>query len=415
MNFLYNLLLSIVALLLPMVALFNKKIQLFYKGRKETFSKLNSVSKTDKVIWFHAASLGEFEQGRPIIEELKQRCSDYKIVVTFFSPSGYEIRKNYPLADVICYVPLDTKSNVKKFLKQVHPTIAIMIKYEFWPNLLSGLKRQQIPTVLISGIFRENQSFFKWYGSFMREKLTAFNHFFVQNETSKNLLNSIEFHNVTIAGDTRFDRVYDILQQDNSLDFISAFKNNHYTVVAGSTWKDDEELLVDYINNHASENEKFIIAPHNIHQKQIKELQDCINKKTILYSEKEGKALYDYQVFIIDTIGLLTKIYSYADVACVGGGLKTNLHNILEPAVYGIPIVFGNKKYKKFQEAVDLLKLEGAIAIGTKKDFYTTFANLQSNPNLREKMGTTNFLYIENNIGATSLILDYLKNIVANC
>lgn len=412
MNFLYNLLLLIVSVLLPFVALFNKKIKLFYEGRKETFSKLDSLSKTDKVIWFHAASLGEFEQGRPIIEELKQLYTDYKIVVTFFSPSGYEVRKNYPLADVICYLPLDTKSNVKKFIKQVHPEMAIMIKYEFWPNLLSELKRHQIPTILISGIFRKKQSFFKWYGGFMREKLTAFNHFFVQNKTSKDLLNSINFNNVTIAGDTRFDRVYDILQQDNSLNFISEFKNNQYTVVAGSTWKEDEEFIIDYINNHASDDEKFIIAPHNIHRKQIKELQDSINKKTILYSEKENKDLSKHQVFIIDTIGLLTKIYSYADVAYVGGGLATGLHNILEPATYGIPIVFGGNKYSKFQEAVDLLKIGGAKIVVNTNEFSSNFASLKSDKKLREQMGSVNHNYILKNVGATKTIITYLKNIL---
>ncbi|MDE1207905.1 3-deoxy-D-manno-octulosonic acid transferase [Tenacibaculum larymnensis] len=412
MNFLYNLLLALVSTLLPIVALFNKKIKLFYQGRKETFSKLESISKTDKVVWFHAASLGEFEQGRPIIEELKELYSDYKIVVTFFSPSGYEIRKNYPLADVICYLPLDTKSNVKKFIKLVHPDVAIMIKYEFWPNLLSELKKHGAPTILISGIFRKKQSFFKWYGGFMREKLTAFNHFFVQNETSKNLLNSIDFHNVTIAGDTRFDRVYDILQQDNSLDFISEFKNSQYTVIAGSTWKEDEELIINYINNNATDDEKFIIAPHNINQKQIKELQSLINKKTILFSEKEGKLLSNYQVFIIDTIGLLTKIYSYADVAYVGGGLATGLHNILEPATYGVPVIFGGNKYNKFQEAIDLLEIGGAKTVTNTNEFSSNFALLKSGKKLREQMGNVNHNYILKNVGATKTIITYLKNIL---
>lgn len=392
--------------------MFNKKIKLFYQGRKETFSKLESISKTDKVVWFHAASLGEFEQGRPIIEELKELYSDYKIVVTFFSPSGYEIRKSYPLADVICYLPLDTKSNVKKFIKLVHPDMAVMIKYEFWPNLLSELKKHGAPTILISGIFRKKQSFFKWYGGFMREKLTAFNHFFVQNETSKNLLNSIDFQNATIAGDTRFDRVYDILQQDNSLDFISEFKNSQYTVIAGSTWKEDEELIINYINNNATDDEKFIIAPHNINQKQIKELQSLINKKTILFSEKEGKLLSNYQVFIIDTIGLLTKIYSYADVAYVGGGLATGLHNILEPATYGVPVIFGGNKYNKFQEAIDLLEIGGAKTVTNTNEFSSNFALLKSGKKLREQMGNVNHNYILKNVGATKTIITYLKNIL---
>ncbi|WBX77040.1 3-deoxy-D-manno-octulosonic acid transferase [Tenacibaculum ovolyticum] len=409
MNFLYNLLLFKVSILLHIVALFNKKIKLFINGRKETFTKLNNIHKTDKVIWFHAASLGEFEQGRPIIEKLKEQYKNHKIVITFFSPSGYEIRKNYALADVICYLPLDTKSNVKKFIDKIHPDIAIIIKYEFWPNLLSELKKQQVKTILISGIFRKKQSFFKWYGAFMRNKLNAFNHFYVQNEASKKLLSSIGFENATIAGDTRFDRVYDILKQDNNLSFISEFKDNTYTVIAGSTWKEDEKLLVNYINNHASVDEKFIIAPHNINHKEIKELQTSINKKTILYSEKENGNLSDYQVFIIDTIGLLTKIYSYADVAYVGGGLATGLHNILEPATFGVPIVFGGNKYKKFQEATDLLALGSVITVVNSEDFSSTFTSLKNSSDLRVKLGNTNQKYISDNTGATETIMQYLK------
>ncbi|WP_233901137.1 3-deoxy-D-manno-octulosonic acid transferase [Tenacibaculum piscium] len=413
MNFLYNLLLFVASLLLPIVALFNKKIKLFVDGRKQTFSKLENIQQSDKIIWFHAASLGEFEQGRPIVEALKEDYKNHKIVVTFFSPSGYEIRKNYNLADVVCYLPLDTKANARKFIAQIHPEIAIFIKYEFWPNLLSEVKKQQINTILISGIFREKQVFFKRYGSFMRDKLTAFHHFYLQNETSKKLLSSIGFENTTIAGDTRFDRVSDILQQDNSLDFISEFKNNSYTLVAGSTWKDDEKLLVNYINNQASSDEKFIIAPHNINQNQIKELQKSIYKKTVLYSEKDHKKhignLAENQVFIIDTIGLLTKIYAYADVAYVGGGLATGLHNILEPATFGVPIIFGGNKYKKFQEATDLLQLGGVKTVVNQQEFTNIVSTLKNNADLRTTFANINQQYILEHTGATKKILDYIK------
>ena len=412
MKFLYNLLLFKASILLPILAIFNKKIKLFVNGRKQIFNKLATINKTDKVIWFHAASLGEFEQGRPIIEELKQQYQSHKIVVTFFSPSGYEIRKNYPLADVICYLPLDTQTNVARFINQIHPDIAIMIKYEFWPNLLSELKKQKINTILISGIFRKKQSFFKWYGGFMREKLTAFNYFFVQNKVSQDLLSSINISNVTIAGDTRFDRVSDILHQNNSLDFVAKFTQNKHTLVAGSTWKEDEDLIVDYINNHAKADEKFIIAPHNINAKEIKELQKSINKKTILFSEKETGNLSENQVFIIDTIGLLTKIYSYATVAYVGGGLKTGLHNILEPATFGVPIIFGANKYKKFQEANDLLQLKGATIVTNNKDFSSIFTTLKNNLKVRTISGNTNQQYITDNIGATQTIMNYIKKTV---
>ena len=392
---------------MPIIAFFNKKIKLFVAGRKETFSKVSALKK-EKTIWFHAASLGEFEQARPIIEEIKNNYLEYKVLVTFFSPSGYEIRKNYNLADVICYLPLDSKSNVKRFIREVNPTLAIFIKYEFWPNLLNELKSKEIPTILVSGILRKQQLFFKSYGGYMRESLKAFHHFFVQDENSKVLLNSINFQNVTIAGDTRFDRVSKILEQDNSLDFINTFKDNQYIIVAGSTWQEDEDLLVNYINNEASEDEKFIIAPHNIKKEAILELKNTINKKTVLYSDKANKKLDQYTVFIIDTIGILTKIYATADVAYVGGGLKTGLHNILEPATFGIPVVIGNK-YDKFKEAVDLVKIGGCISIKNKEEFTDIFNNLKEDDSFRKLTGVINKKYIQDNLGATKLIMNYLK------
>jgi 3-deoxy-D-manno-octulosonic-acid transferase len=285
MNLFYNVVVCITSWLLPIVALFNKKIKLFVRGRKESFSKISGL-KNAKTIWFHVASLGEFEQARPIIEEIRNTHSEYKILVTFFSPSGYEIRKNYNLADVVCYLPLDSKSNVREFVKEVNPVMVLFIKYEFWPNLLNELKKKEIKTILVSGILRKNQIFFKYYGGFMRRSLQAFHHFFVQDITSKELLNSINFSSVTVSGDTRFDRVSKLLSQENTPDFISDFKNNQYTVVAGSTWKEDEELLVNYIINKASAKEKFIIAPHNINKDAILKLQEALHNKAILFSEK---------------------------------------------------------------------------------------------------------------------------------
>jgi 3-deoxy-D-manno-octulosonic-acid transferase len=408
MKVLYNFLVFTTSLLLPIITLFNKKIKLFVDGRKETFSKIKAL-KGENVIWFHAASLGEFEQARPMIEELKKTYSEYKILVTFFSPSGYEVRKNYKLADVICYLPLDSKSNAKKFLDIVNPKFAIFIKYEFWPNLLNELKLKEIPTILVSGILREKQLFFKSYGGFMRKSLEAFHHFFVQDKNSKKLLSAINFENVSIGGDTRFDRVSKILEQDNSLDFIDEFKNNQYTIVAGSTWQEDEELLVNYINNNASEDEKFIIAPHNIKQEAILELQKSIHIKTVLFSEKFDKNLKEYQVFIIDTIGLLTKIYAAADLGYVGGGLKTGLHNILEPATFGIPVVIGNK-YEKFKEAVDLVKIGGCISIQNQEEFTANFISLKKDENFRKLTGVINKRYIKDHLGATKLVMNYLKD-----
>jgi len=407
MKTVYNIIVFIVSLFLPIIALFDNKIKLFIAGRKESFVKIETL-RNSKTIWFHAASLGEFEQARPIIEEIKNNYFEYKVLVTFFSPSGYEIRKNYDLADVVCYLPLDSKSNVRKFIQKVNPTLVLFIKYEFWPNLLNELKKNSIKTILVSGIFRKEQTFFKNYGNFMRQPLQAFHHFFVQDNTSKELLKSINFKNTTVTGDTRFDRVYKILEQENTLDFITDFKNNQYTIVAGSTWQEDEILLVHYINNKALENEKFIIAPHNMKQEAFIELKKSIHKKAVLFSEKEGKNLSEYTVFIIDTIGILTKIYAAADAAYVGGGLKTGLHNILEPATFGIPVVIGNN-YEKFKEATDLVALKGCISISNQDEFSNTFMKLNSDKNHRISTGKINQQYIQENRGATKIIMNYLK------
>lgn len=331
MLFLYNLTLYIAGFFLRIVALFSPKIKLFVEGRKNVFSTLeDKIKPTDKTIWFHSASLGEYEQGLPVIEKIKEKHPSHKIIVTFFSPSGYEVRKNNTVADVTIYLPLDTKKNAKKFMQLVHPELAFFIKYEFWLNYLKELETNKIPTYLISGIFRDNQMFFKWYGGFYRKALKAFTYFFVQNEKSKQKVESLGFNNVIVSGDTRFDRVNAILERDNSLDFIQNFKNNQPVIVIGSSWPKDEALISEYINQ-APENVKFIIAPHNIKPDQISDLQSKITKSTVLFSEKENKDLASYNVFIIDTVGLLTKIYSYGTIAYVGGGFgNPGIHNILE-------------------------------------------------------------------------------------
>lgn len=415
MYFVYDLLILFAGFVLKITALFNKKIKLFIDGRKQTFTKLQqAIAETDEVIWIHCASLGEFEQGRPIIEKLKLKFPTKKVVLTFFSPSGYEVRKNYEYADVVCYLPLDSAQNAKKFLDIVHPQLAIFVKYEFWPNLLKELKIRNVETLLISGIFRENQPFFKLYGSWMRKSIAAFSHFFVQDENSKQLLNSINFNNVTVSGDTRFDRVFEITHQNNKLPFIEEFIDNKYTLVAGSTWKEDETMLVDYINNKASENEKFIIAPHNINPKDIADLKNSISKKVALFSEKSfnsaqgSENLADYQVFIIDTVGLLTKIYSYATVAYVGGGFtKTGVHNVLEPATFGIPILIG-PNYDKFNEAVDLVKNKACLAVDNSKELSLHLGNFFQSNELRLKTGEIAKKYVVDKTGATAKILEFM-------
>lgn len=414
MLFLYNLILVFASQVVKLLAIFSPKMKLFVDGRKEVFTILqNKIAATDKTIWFHAASLGEYEQGLPVIEKIKIKFPNHKIVVTFFSPSGYEVRKNNTVADATVYLPLDTKANAKKFIQAIHPELVFFIKYEYWPNYLNELQKLNIKTYLISGIFRENQAFFKGYGDFYRNALKTFDYFFVQNESSKKLLQSIGFNNVKISGDTRFDRVVSILERDNSLDFIEQFRGSStalgktITVVIGSSWPKDENLLVNYINN-APDNVKFIIAPHNIKSEQIQELKNTITKKTILFSKKENQNLSEFQIFIIDTIGILTKIYSYADIAYVGGGFGTaGLHNILEPATFGVPIIIG-PNYSNFAEAIALVHQEGCVSVSNSNELYETLDNLISNEDIRHEKGHICATFVQMNKGATEIILKHL-------
>lgn len=410
MLFLYNLIVRIAGFLLKITALFSLKIKLFVEGRKVVFPILEQkIKPSDKTIWFHAASLGEYEQGLPVIEKTKEKFPLHKIVVTFFSPSGYEVRKNNTVADVTVYLPLDTKKNAQEFLRLVHPDLVFFIKYEYWLNYLSELKKQNTPTYLISGILRKNQMFFKWYGSFYRKALDTFTYFFVQNENSKKLLLQLDKTNVAVSGDTRFDRVAAILEKDNTLDFIANFKNDTLTIVVGSSWPKDENLLVDFINSNKY-NVKFIIAPHNIKEEQIQQLKNSITKKTILFSEKENAALADYDVLIINTIGILTKIYSYADIAYVGGGFgNPGVHNILEPATFGVPIVIG-QNYSHFEEAIALVHLEGCIAVSNKKELDDAFTNLILNPIERQERGHICSTFVQMNKGATNVIMNTISN-----
>ncbi|MFD2941482.1 3-deoxy-D-manno-octulosonic acid transferase [Flavobacterium notoginsengisoli] len=405
MLFLYNLTIYIAGFFLRIIALFSPKIKLFVEGRKNIFSILEEKIKADdKTIWFHAASLGEYEQGLPVIEKIKERHPKHKIIVSFFSPSGYEVRKNNTIADVTIYLPLDTKSNAKRFLKLIHPEFAFFIKYEFWLNYLKELKKSKTPTYLISGIFRDSQMFFKWYGGFYRNALKAFTYFFLQNESSKQKIEAIGFKNVIVSGDTRFDRVNAILERDNSLDYIENFKNNQQTIVIGSSWPKDEVLLAEYINQ-APENIKFIIAPHNIKADQIANLKSEITKSTVLFSEKENKDLSGYNVFIIDTVGILTKIYSYGTIAYVGGGFgNPGIHNILEPATFGIPIVIG-PNYSNFAEAVSLVELRGCTVISNPEELKVIFDKLLSDNSLYKEKSEICKSFIQNNKGATETIL----------
>jgi 3-deoxy-D-manno-octulosonic-acid transferase len=412
MLFIYNLIVVFADFILKIAALFNPKIKLFVDGRKSVYKLLsNKIKAYDKTIWFHAASLGEYEQGLPVMERMKSRFPNHLIVLTFFSPSGYEVRKNNTIADVTVYLPLDTQSNVEKFMEIVRPDMAFFIKYEYWPNYLNALKNRETPTYLISGIFREDQLFFKWYGGFYRNALNAFEHFFVQNSKSKDLLLKLGKSNVTVSGDTRFDRVASILNRDNALEFIEEFKNNSLTIVVGSSWPKDESLLVSYINS--TENVKFIIAPHNIKTEQIQALKNSISKKTILFSEVDFTSsnpinLADFDVFIIDTIGILMKIYSYADIAYVGGGFgNPGVHNILEPATFGVPVVIG-PNYSHFPEATALVNMEGCISISTQEELNEAFDNLIQNQDIRFERGHICSTFVEMNKNATEIIMNHI-------
>ncbi len=408
LRFLYNILVNLAWTGLHMLAFFQPKIKLFVSGRKKTFSLLQEkLSLNTKTIWMHVASLGEFEQGLPILERLRSQYPNHQIVLTFFSPSGYEVKKNTPAADVVAYLPMDTLSNVTRFLDLIKPELVIFVKYEIWPNYLAQLKKRGIPTFLVSAIFSKRQVYFKFYGGFMRNSLRTFSHFFVQDQNSKDLLQSIGFENVTVGGDTRLDRVSEILKGDNRLEFMEHFKNGQFCLVAGSTWPEDEEILINYINS-VQEAIKFVIAPHEIRPAHVEKITSALQKKVVRYSDREDKNLKDFDVLIIDTIGILTKVYSYADVAYVGGGFATGLHNTMEPAVFGIPILIG-PQYHGFKEAEDLVAKGGIVPISNNIAFNELMHLLVGNPAIAKEKGAINSNYIISNVGAADRILDHIS------
>ena len=410
MNLLYNITIQLASVVLKLLSLFNNKLKLGVDGRALTFNKLDQfLNKGDKTLWFHCASLGEYEQGLPIFTELRKDYPNHKIVLSFFSPSGYEIRKNAPFADLVVYLPLDTKNNAKRFINLVNPELTVFVKYEIWPNYLNEIKSRGLRAILISAVFRKDQSFFKWYGSQTKKALFAFEHIFTQNKTSKKLLESINYTNATISGDTRFDRVSNQLNTDNNLDFIKVFKDNKLCIVVGSSWPEDESLIIEFINNYVGIPIKFIIAPHNIKSKQIENIQTNLKKPSILFTQKEKKDLSQYDVFILDTIGLLSKTYSYADIAYVGGAMgNTGLHNILEPAVFGVPIIIG-KNYQKFPEAFDMIKNKGVKSVSNITELGTELNSLINDPESRLTTGNQNADFIKKNKGAVIQIMQYLR------
>jgi len=376
-------------------------------GRKNLLRKVeNEILKNIPIIWFHCASLGEFEQGRPIIESIKKRYPNYKILLTFFSPSGYELCKNYAYADYIYYLPIDTKSNARKWLDIINPKAVFFIKYEFWHNFINEIHQRNIPLFSVSSIFRKNQIFFKSYGDFNRDILSRFTHFFVQDKESQLLLEGIDIKKTTITGDTRFDRVNTIRQQTNTFAVVDAFKNGEKVFVIGSCWPEDMEVLAAFINQN-EENIKFIIAPHEIYEMAVKRIENQIDKKTIRFSEATIENAKNSNVLIIDNMGMLSSLYQYGEYAYVGGAFGKGLHNILEAATFGLPVFFGNKNYSKFKEARDLIQLGGAYCVSDYHDLTQKFTNMNLNI-----ASTTAESYVQNNTGATKKILDYCEKYI---
>jgi len=404
MKILYSIGIFFYNLLIKFSGRFNSKAKLRNDGVNLTFEALKSFN-SKHVIWIHCASLGEFEQGRPLIEKIKQKYSDYQIVLSFFSPSGYEIRKNYEFADLIFYLPGDSLKNAKRVISLLNPKCVFFVKYEFWYWYLHELKVQKIPTYLISGIFRKNQIFFKFYGSFFRKILKNFTHLFVQNNSSADLLKQAGIQNVSITGDTRFDRVFEIASNRKRIEIIENFINDKFVFVAGSTWKPDEDIIFQFINLSGNKNVKYIVAPHEIKDENVKRITDLTDKNVIRWSESNSKNILSADILIIDNIGMLSSVYAYADVAYIGGGFGAGIHNTLEAAVYGIPVIFG-PKYQKFEEAKELIKRKAGFSISNKDEFSKLLQNFIQDLNLKMQSGKNAEIYIKENIGATEKILN---------
>lgn len=409
---LYNLFVLMFIGLARLTALFNGKVRLFVNGRKGLLLRLKEAFKENSkpVIWVHCSSLGEFEQGRPVIEALKPQFPDHKILITFFSPSGFVVRKNYAQADYVFYLPYDKPSHARQFVAITKPVLAIFIKYEFWPNLFDELKKQRIPILSVSSIFRNSQAIFKFYGSRLRKTLQAVDRFFVQNQKSVNLLKSIGLTNVTLSGDTRFDRVYQIIQGKQENITARKFKANQPCWVAGSCWPEDMEVLTHFINMNGGKL-KFIIAPHEIKETFINEIVESLEVKTVRYSQIDAD-WENASVLIIDNVGLLSQLYRYGEFAFVGGGFGKGLHNILEAACYGIPVFFGDKNFERFQEAVDLIAQGGAFAVSDFVTLKSDYEKLAGDPENYQVACNASKNYVEINLGATQKIVSFCKKIL---
>ena len=402
----YNLAMYILELGVKLAALFSEKPAKMVKGHREVFDLLKSkIDRNAQYIWFHAASLGEFEQGRPLIERIRKEYPQYKILQTFFSPSGYEVRKNYDGADIVCYLPIDTPANAKKFIDLVNPCMVFFVKYEFWHNYLNTLYQKGIPTYSVSSIFRPNQIFFRWYGKSYQQVLKTFAHLFVQNEESKLLLAGIGINNTTVVGDTRFDRVLDICAAAKQLPLVQKFKGDALTFVAGSSWGPDEDIFIKYFNAHPEM--KLIIAPHVVNDGHLKEIESKLQRSSIRYTQATEENVGKADCLIIDCYGLLSSIYRYGEISYIGGGFGVGIHNVLEAAVYGIPVIFGPNN-KKFREAQHLLANKGGFEIHSYDDFEQLMNKFLTDEAYLKQSGKAAGDYVKGNAGAMELIL---KNI----
>lgn len=399
----YNIIIYIVQFGVAVASLFNEKVRKMWRGEREAYNILKEKVDPDaRYVWFHAASLGEFEQGRPIMERLREEHPEYKILLTFYSPSGYEVRKNYEGADIICYMPIDTPANARRFLRLVRPVMAFFIKYEFWYNFLHILKHRGVPAYSVSSIFRPDQIFFRWYGHGYRRVLRCFTHFFVQNEQSRELLAGIGLDNVDVVGDTRFDRVLQIKNQARKLPVVDAFCEGNKVFVAGSSWQPDEDIFIRFFNGH--KDWKLIIAPHVIGEDHLKQILAKLNRKAIRYTQATPENAATADCLIIDCFGLLSSIYGYGDVAYVGGGFGVGIHNVLEAGVWDMPVIFGPNN-KNFQEAQGLKASGGGFEISSYDDFNDIMMRFINDGKALEDAGEAAGAFVENCTGATEKVL----------
>ena len=399
----YNLAMYILELGVKLAALFSDKPAKMVKGYREVFDLLQrKIDRNAQYIWFHAASLGEFEQGRPLIERIRKEYPQYKILQTFFSPSGYEVRKNYDGADIVCYLPIDTPSNVKKFVDLVDPCMVFFVKYEFWQNYLNTLNKKGVPVYSVSSIFRPNQIFFRWYGKGYQQVLKTFAHLFVQNEESKQLLAGIGVNNTTVVGDTRFDRVLDICAAAKQLPLVQKFKGDALTFVAGSSWGPDEDIFIKYFNAHPEM--KLIIAPHVVNDSHLKEIESKLQRSSIRYTKATEENVQQADCLMIDCYGLLSSIYRYGEISYIGGGFGVGIHNVLEAAVYGIPVIFGPNN-KKFREAQHLLANKGGFEINSYEDFEQLMNKFLTDEAYLKQSGKAAGDYVKGNAGAMEKIM----------